>query len=936
GPFPLIWIPWPSEFSANKGHARADITFQGLLSGPVSAEGKIVAQDMALLLDCPGRRKAFSLSKTILDFKSTCSTSHLNISSMTLKNKDFSLAVNGSLDFRDPANPFISLKVESPFMPLETLKEITPMPLLPSWIRTRLVPIITTGNVRVDHFSLKGSVDQINDLDLPANAGALSIGLSWQDLAVLKEGAGLPFKGVSGKLLIHNGALRISEVKGRFEQSTVRDATLHVRNLFNGPLQYDVSINGLFDIQDLLRQREVDLIPDHVREKLQRLEFASGALDGHIQVRYQTGWDRGRVVKGEFLLKNCSVAQKELLYPLDLSEASIALDDQGRIQFQGTGFWGNSVFKAEGSFNKSLDKGTAFFTGKADFNEIMGLLGPSQKPFARFTSRANCRLTLTRSHDLWSWNGEMDLEGLHMETRSFSMDPPGKKDKILFNLALHARRGLELKSLTGMFGNSACEVSGAFSLKGGKPFNIQVFTSDFSLRDLGLRFKGAEATAKGRLTARARVRGFWRDPSRLTVAGDMEGHDLSMALPQSMSPISNCHFKVTSTGKEISLSNLRMRVGQSPLRIQGHLQGWDGLKGRLAVHADYLDLSDFIGGVQPRLSGPRNGTSHGKGPLPVDGMTESVSNDPNPCRFIKRSHVQMTVKGLKGHWKELRYGPFRAECAFRSGDFHVKGARFHMEHGMLGVKGHMKYGARPEKVVSTVIKLRKQPVKDTLVSLGLGQEYLDGLLTAQGSLSMKGVEWHELIPSLTGNMDILLEKGKIKQSSVILKVLDFLSLQKIFMKKPPDLSKEGFYYETIMAPVSCDKGVMEIQNLVMKSPVFNAVALGKVDLKKEWVDVDLGAQPLGTIDFLVSSIPVLGYILTGDEKSILIYTFKVNGPLSGPKVRYAPIKNLGGGIVGVFKRLFLTPGRLLKKMSAFSKAFPAGDAPLFEEDLEIP
>ncbi|MCP4667402.1 MAG: hypothetical protein GY849_13655, partial [Deltaproteobacteria bacterium] len=47
GPFPLTWIPWPSEFSANKGHARADITFQGLLSGPVSAEGKIVAQDMA-------------------------------------------------------------------------------------------------------------------------------------------------------------------------------------------------------------------------------------------------------------------------------------------------------------------------------------------------------------------------------------------------------------------------------------------------------------------------------------------------------------------------------------------------------------------------------------------------------------------------------------------------------------------------------------------------------------------------------------------------------------------------------------------------------------------------------------------------------------------------------------------------------------------------
>jgi len=43
----------------------------------------------------------------------------------------------------------------------------------------------------------------------------------------------------------------------------------------------------------------------------------------------------------------------------------------------------------------------------------------------------------------------------------------------------------------------------------------------------------------------------------------------------------------------------------------------------------------------------------------------------------------------------------------------------------------------------------------------------------------------------------------------------------------------------------------------MKSPVLNAVAAGTADLGQVLVDVDLGVQPLGTIDTVVSSIPLL-------------------------------------------------------------------------------
>ncbi|MDY6973697.1 MAG: hypothetical protein SV775_15445, partial [Thermodesulfobacteriota bacterium] len=69
----------------------------------------------------------------------------------------------------------------------------------------------------------------------------------------------------------------------------------------------------------------------------------------------------------------------------------------------------------------------------------------------------------------------------------------------------------------------------------------------------------------------------------------------------------------------------------------------------------------------------------------------------------------------------------------------------------------------------------------------------------------------------------------------------------------------------------------------------------------------------------VSNVPIVGYVLTGKEKSLLIYYFKVKGPLPEPEVQYVPLKNLGSNVVGVFKRLLFTPGRLFKDISKAAK-----------------
>jgi uncharacterized protein YhdP len=208
-----------------------------------------------------------------------------------------------------------------------------------------------------------------------------------------------------------------------------------------------------------------------------------------------------------------------------------------------------------------------------------------------------------------------------------------------------------------------------------------------------------------------------------------------------------------------------------------------------------------------------------------------------------------------------------------------------------------------------------------LKRLGIDALY-EGSLTMEAQLYTEGKELKDLIPHLDGGTNVLIEKGVIRKSNVFLKILEFLSLQNIFTKRPPDLSKEGLYFESLGGHGHIEKGVVRTENTQMKSPVLNAVAAGSADLGQGLADFDLGVQPLGTMDAVVSNIPILGHILTGDNKSLITYYFEVKGPILNPQVEHVPFKTLGEGVTGIMKRLFLSPVKLFEDVSHGVKKLP--------------
>jgi uncharacterized protein YhdP len=275
-------------------------------------------------------------------------------------------------------------------------------------------------------------------------------------------------------------------------------------------------------------------------------------------------------------------------------------------------------------------------------------------------------------------------------------------------------------------------------------------------------------------------------------------------------------------------------------------------------------------------------------------------------------------------WKSLNAEKLEADLHFRKGAFHIINSEVQIDRGSLKVIGHVK---EDTMAFSGHLEFKDQPADALLKRFGI-EELYEGSLTLEAQLYTEGKNLGDLISHLDGGANVLINKGVIRKSNVFLKILEFLSLQNIFTKKPPDLSKEGLYFESLGGHGKIEQGVLHTENLQMKSPVLNAVGTGKVDLPQGLLDFDLGIQPLGTIDTLVSNIPVLGHILTGANRSLITYYFEVKGPILNPQVEHVPFKNLGNGVAGILKRLFLSPVKVFEDISEGIKKLPPPEVDL--------
>ncbi len=132
---------------------------------------------------------------------------------------------------------------------------------------------------------------------------------------------------------------------------------------------------------------------------------------------------------------------------------------------------------------------------------------------------------------------------------------------------------------------------------------------------------------------------------------------------------------------------------------------------------------------------------------------------------------------------------------------------------------------------------------------------------------------------LSGDIKIKLFEGALPKLGVLEGLLTLLNPTSIL-----NAQKEGLSYDYLGGDFKIIKGVVDTDNLEMKSSQINMNVVGQANLVQDSIKAQVKAMPLQMLDKAIKAIPLLGQILSGGKKGGVIETyFKVHGKLSNPK-----------------------------------------------------
>lgn len=887
---PIPMIPWPDSFRGTAGALDVkSLELEWYKGGTISARGEIRLPEAGFMLDAYDELKSMNLSATEVSFEAELLKEAVDIRAFDIVGSDFTLSSSCYLPLEHGAKG-MGLSVRSSMMPMRRFKALFPSPVTPTWIGTRLLPLFSEGNARLNHLVIEGSFDRITGMDRKENAASIFLDIDIDKIDIADFGGGLESKKVSANVLLDKGRLKISGVNGKIGKSIIRNAVYDYEDTYAEKSMENWYLAGKFSLPDLRVIAGSGISPGIVREIAKDLIDAKGFLDGDLSFSYHPDWDFIGITGGKMSSRAVSLLHSKAGWPLVMKRLSVSFDEKGTAGLDIDGLLGASsaVIKGEANiFKGNMDlKGTSIVdacelatlikekTGKVDSLSLKG----RQKTDFRFLSSA------------WKMSLECgsDLEGLSGRLGSFIL-PAVKKDSLL-KIGISGSRagkwkidGLKLHMDNGSISLSAPSGIGSVSQT---TFSVD----SFDLAGLGIYHEKNGLSFSGKLSGEILIKPEQGSPSLPEVFGEMDLSEAGIKMP-GLPLVNKGDGRIVFSGQRVYTDELRIGLGGSFLDVMADLKGWDGLDGNVIIKSKSLSMPKF----------EQDGAS--------DELLPVLETD-----FSKKSDLKINIEIDSVETQEkTRFGPVSAVCLLNEGLLDIKNGKAVMPGGEIRFRLIQSGEDRSSLTARAYIKIEKQDLKETLSYFNAEKNlsrFEHSTLSSDAYVYCSGKNMAELSSSLGGYVHFALNDGIAKQSSVIFKILSVLNLERFLHERPEGVPKEGFYFRSLDAGFKIKDGVLTTNDLVLKSPIINIGAAGSININNRRINMDVIASPLVTIDSVISSLPFIGYILTGTDKALLSYYFKVKGPLDSPETSYIPLQKIPESILGYLKRIFMTPGRI--------------------------
>ena len=844
--------------------------------------------DVLFSINKSGKEKTYRFNHLHTQIEAKYTNGLFTLLPSTAGNDLVNLRLSGRFDLR-PVSPYLDLEISSDLMNVKTLKRLIPDPYLSLWLTSELFPIFSKGQGKVDKLAIKGSWEQLKNMGQSENRSCFELDLSLVNLDIVLSKPKAIFTGSSARLTIVDGKLRVFDIKGATKKTTVRQGWYQIDDLYGEELISRFAINGTATLQDLAHISAAPLLPEKLRKDGQLFASYSGQLKADIMAHYAPSYDTLRFDRFDVTITDVTSKKEIRGSPVSFDNITITRKTRLRNQVVGIGTWRGTDFSLSGFF---LDDATGTMTIKAkvDMETLLPFIRQDQFPPDSFNFEQLFGLTIQVQKQIDTFIVDVKTELPKLDAISCSTTKsPLTNGFLSTRLTTQDWHVLKMNSFTVSYGQYILQGKGSIDLKTMKM--AMALHSPEQVTYYDAQGEPEKEKRKGPLQADLSVDIDMNEPEKSSLHGRIQGQDLSIKLPGLVSPAVNTIFDLQFSGKRIDFNRFDFWLEQnllgSPVHLQGHLQMDDQLGGVLLFTGDYVNSSDIFN----------------------ESTKEDEQQQENESSPNSGQGIVVNAKIRKLDFSGTIISPFYFQGFATNGNFFPVKMSARLENGRIGMLTHLGEDDTENLEFSFFIKnLDIEDFSKFVPHLDKGE--VKGKITTGGIIRSQSNSFKNLGSKLKGELSFRVHDATLKGNYILVRLLELLSIENLFSKKA-DYAEDGdLYIKSINGNLTIDNSVLTSNDILINTFAFDATGDLKIDLHNNTVTSHLAVSPFGAVDTIVSTIPIIGHILTGEEKSVVSYHFQVSGSPDDLKITYVPLKDLPKSLFGYGIRL-LSPSTYL-------------------------
>jgi hypothetical protein len=323
------------------------------------------------------------------------------------------------------------------------------------------------------------------------------------------------------------------------------------------------------------------------------------------------------------------------------------------------------------------------------------------------------------------------------------------------------------------------------------------------------------------------------------------------------------------------------------------------------------------GAVKPAGSGFSFDMDASSDGVIVDKIQQALADKNNPAepspekpaeKSYKKNSVLQGIVRLKARsvtWERYTTSPVSTDI-----EFNQKGVRVAITGAALcgiSLPGNLRFG---EKYIVLDFKpevtgAQLEPALDCL----LGKDsQITGIVDLKAEVNASGKP-DTLVKALQGKVDFRAKDGRIYRFPLLSKILSFLNVTELLRGKMPDLSAEGLDYNSIIIKGDIRNGIFVLSEAIIDGTTMQLVGQGEIDLDKNIINLTVLVAPFKTIDYVVSKLPLVSYVL---KDTLISIPLRITGSLDDPRIIILSPTAVGKGVLGIMKRTLLLPVKIIE------------------------